>query len=478
MSLLVQHIIQNKKDNIIIVDENRKISRQELSNEINQLKEKILDITAQQNCTILLSGNNNADFLLLLLAMLDLSLKVVLLDPKSSISEMDDLIDKTRASFIFYESNLFNNKYSNCTELKTQNTTYYIHKISDKTSNINVNIKLYLCSSGSTGQQKIFGFNDLKLYQKFSNLANYLQFTEVDQSLCSLTITHSHGLMICIPILLNGGCVHFLNAKNCQPEQIIQYVHAHKISVLTGVPYQYNLMLHTDIPIKNPLQTLRYCFCGSAPMSYYLTTTFFKKFKVRLNQAYGVSEIGPICINIDNNNNNVTSVGKVFPYIEYKILKEDGSETIENEEGELIVRSSFMSNEYLNNPEETKSTFINNWIFTKDIVKKDCYDNIYVVGRKSNFINVAGYKIYPIEIEKVILSMPVIKEAVVFGIHNELKGQTIKAVVSTLSQINEDEIKLFCQQHLPSYKIPHDIQIENSLKQTSIHKVELSAYKN
>ena len=71
-----------------------------------------------------------------------------------------------------------------------------------------------------------------------------------------------------------------------------------------------------------------------------------------------------------------------------------------------------------------------------------------------------------------------IKEAVVVGVEDEAKGQLIKAHITTFFPMDENDIKQFCKQYLPVYKIPHIIQIEDELKQTSIHKVELSAYNN
>ena len=99
------------------------------------------------------------------------------------------------------------------------------------------------------------------------------------------------------------------------------------------------------------------------------------------------------------------SVGKVTSQIEYQILDDNGVQILDEKEGELIVRAAFMCNGYINDSEATTSSFKNSWLYTKDIVKRDSNGNIIIIGRKSNFINVSGYKIYPVEIEKVLLSI-------------------------------------------------------------------------
>lgn len=477
METIVQYIKNHKSKSIAIVDEVNRISYAEMFVEIEHLKNQILSNLKCTNARILLSGKNSTDFLLLLLSFLDTDMEIILMDPKSSIPEIEDLISSAQPNFIVSEDSLFEQQFITETKIKTTKSCFNIYKINEADVKSR-NEKLSFCTSGSTGKQKVFGFTQAQLFSQFLNIANYLQFSETDQSLCPLTITHSHGLQISIPLLLNGGCVHYLSSENCKPDSIIKYVYANKITLLTGVPYQYNLMLNVDIGIKQPMKSLRYCFCGSAPMSKFLAYSFQEKFGVRLNQVYGLSEIGPICFNLDANDENYVSVGKVIPGIEYKVLDENGNTINENEEGELVVRADFMCDKYINNKTESQHTFIDGWLHTKDIVKLDEQKNFYIIGRKSNFINVAGCKIYPIEIEKVLLGIKGVKEAVVIGVDDDNKGQLIKAIITVFFIVDKESILVFCKKYLPIYKIPHIIKIVEELQHTSINKVDLSVYKN
>lgn len=476
MSVILEHIRQHKSNHIAITDEQRAVSYTELLFEINQLAQDLRRIFSGNEVRVLVSGNNKVDFLLLILALLETNVEFLLLDPKSSEQEIKDICNCIDINYYIFEAPENDGFDMDATSVvKTINACYQIKQISA----VRVQpqpTKIYLTSSGSTGKPKIFGFTQEQLLQQFLNVAAALKCTQEDASLCPLTITHSHGLQISFPLLLNGGTVHYLAPEHCKPEFIIHYLCQHKITILTGVPYQYNQMLQMDVSIKNPFPSLRLCLCGSAPMSKHLTDSFYKKFGVRLNQAYGLSEIGPICFNTDVTDENYMSVGKVSSRIEYQILDDNGIQILDEQEGELIVRAAFMSNGYVNDREATAAGFINGWLHTKDIVKQDRNGNITILGRKSNFINVAGYKIYPVEIEKVLLSIDGVKEAVVVGMENEEKGQLIKAYISAFVPMDAITIQNFCKLHLPKYKVPHEIQIEDELKQTSIYKVDLSNY--
>ena len=476
MSVILEHIRQHKSNHIAVADEQRALSYPELFIEINQLAEDLQRIFSGKHVRVLVSGNNKVDFLLLVLALLETNVEFLLLDPKSSEQEIKDICNSIDINYYIFEAPEVDCVETDAiTVVVTINARYHIKQISANGIQPQ-STKIYLSSSGSTGKPKIFGFTQEQLLQQFLNVAAALECTQEDASLCPLTITHSHGLQISFPLLLNGGTVHYLAPAHCKPAFIIHYLSQHKITILTGVPYQYNQMLHLDVSLKNPFPSLRLCLCGSAPMSKHLTDSFYKKFGVRLNQAYGLSEIGPVCFNVDVTDENYMSVGKVTSQIEYQILDDNGVQILDEQEGELIVRAAFMSNGYINDSEATAASFKNGWLYTKDIVKQDRNGNITILGRKSNFINVAGYKIYPVEIEKVLLSMDGVKEAVVVGLENEERGQLIKAYVSAFVPMDAISIQNFCKLHLPKYKVPHVIQIEDELKQTSIHKVDLSNY--
>lgn len=413
---------------------------------------------------IILSGNNSIDLLVLFFSLLSLGLDIIFIDPKTTEKELKILLESIPVNYLLLEKKIFPNMPASLAEvLSYQLIKKEIQQIKKENSTV------FFTSTGTTGLPKVFGFSEEKIIEQLTNLINCFKFDKNDRVLCPVSFTHSHGFVMSIPFLLLGATLHYLHPENATPLNLVQHIHLHQISILTGVPFQYNVMVENKtLPIA--LNSLRYAFCGSAPMSEYLATNFEKKFAVRLNQAYGVSEIGPICVNLfEENKNNFLSVGKVIKNIHYKIVDENDKEVPTGNEGELLVKSNFMTSGYIN--ADNENLFRNGWMCTQDIVRQDDFRNIYILGRKSNFINISGYKVYPIEIEKVILSIKGIKDVVIVGVDDEKRTQVIKAYISTFYPLTISEIKDFCKKHLSKYKIPHEIVFTDEMPTNSIGKV-------
>lgn len=424
---------------------------------------------------VVLSGINSIDLLVLYVALTDLNTDIVLMDPKTTKAEMESVLRAVPVNFLILENTIFGEQPEARHLIQPVRTSFAV----TATGSAYVNEKaafVHFFSTGSTGQPKAFGFPEDKQWAMAMNLAAHVPFTAADKVLCPVSFTHGHGYIMSLPFLLLGATVFYLHPELLQPEYMAEYIEKHQLTIMTGVPFQYNRFLESAAK-PDALRTLRLAICGSAPMSEYLASSFEQRFGVRLNQAYGISEIGPICINLfEEGEHNFRSIGKVIQSIEYKIVDANDREVPAGSEGELLVRSDFMTDGYLNT--DSGSLFRNGWMCTQDIVREDEYRNLYILGRKSTFINVSGYKVYPIEIEKVLLSMKGIKDAIVKAADNEARTQSIVAYVNTFYPVPEEDIRAYCRQHLSKYKIPHQIIFVDEMPRNSIGKVVASKLKN
>jgi acyl-CoA synthetase (AMP-forming)/AMP-acid ligase II len=461
---ILRNIAARLPDKTAIQYETEVCTFSDLDKKIKQTADLLRENGVTQHNRIYLSGNNAVDLLVLFFAALELGCDVVLVDPKSTSAEIDELLSTLPAHYLLLEDAVFSKSYNSAAHI----LSYQFHPLQTDYTNENSAFITFF-TSGSTGMPKAFGFSSAKLHRQVMNLAAHLNLTESDKVLCPVSFTHSHGVMMTLPFLLLGASVHYRHPALCKPAALIQHISQYNITVMTGVPFQYNLMLEEQSDLQ-ALTSLRYAFCGSAPMSEYLAVTFEQQFGVRLNQAYGISEIGPVCVNLfEEQVHNFTTVGKVIRNIAYKIVDENGNKVQRGSEGELLVRSDFMTDGYINCSSD--DLFRDGWMQTKDIVKEDEQGNLYILGRKSHFINVSGYKVYPVEIERVLLSMKGIKDAAVIGEADLKRTQTIKAVVTVFFPLTAEEIKTFCKKHLSKYKIPHEIDIVEELPVNAIGKV-------
>lgn len=424
----------------------------------NELLNLVVKSTINEN-RIVLIGNNNRYLITLIMVLLDTKNEVILQEPKATMAETVKLIASYQANYLIDLNQCFKKGQFNLVFEEFNTTSLNISKA-----------KLYYFSSGSTGQPKLFGYTIQNLIQLLQNWITTIKQEEKDIVLCPLTISHFHGTILSFSALKCKNTLLFLDKDALDIDQIETLLITFKPSIISGIPYFYQKLIN-QLKNRNILQGLKYAFCGSAPLTVQLAQHFNQHFKVHLNQAYGLSEIGVIGVDL-NPQLGLGTVGKVLQKIVYKIINEDGNEVQKGEEGELIVCADYMTNGYLNLPEVTKKTFKNGWLYTSDIVKEDEFGRITILGRKSSFIIISGFKVYPTEIEQVILSFnPTINVAVKDQITNEEKT-IIVAFIEANSTINLDALKVHCTKHLASYKLPSVYKFVNKLPKNSVGKIK------
>ncbi len=124
-------------------------------------------------------------------------------------------------------------------------------------------------------------------------------------------------------------------------------------------------------------------------------------------------------------------------------------------------------------PEETANALRNGWLYTGDVARMDESGYLYVVDRKKDLINAAGYKVYPREVEEVLYQHPEVVEAVAVGVPDEYRGETVKAFVVRRpgSAVTEDELISYCKENLAPYKVPKLVEFREELPKSTVGKL-------
>jgi len=135
---------------------------------------------------------------------------------------------------------------------------------------------------------------------------------------------------------------------------------------------------------------------------------------------------------------------------------------------------------YWNKPEETARVLHDGWLYTGDIARKDADGYFYIVDRKKDLIIAGGYNVYPREVEEVLWEFPKILEAVVIGVPDSYRGETVKAfvVLKPGAPATVDEIITFCRGRLAAYKVPRQVVFRDSLPKSSVGKYLRRALRN
>ncbi len=460
---------------------------------VDQTFQNINNVGMNSESRVMVIGKNSIQLIALFLALAKNGNIVTLIDPNATKEEITDLVNTSKSNFLIYQKKfetVIPDSFRTLPTTKSgvldefmfcgnnlKRSTWWSKFSNKKKENYLIKKKedfLVLFSSGSSGQPKGIRLSQSCLYHQFLYWRNHVKLNTEDCILSALTISHSHGMMLVFPSLLSGSNVHLIQAEQISPEFICQYCSQNNITLISGIPLLYHLLLNQNSSFDDRLKSLRLAICGSAPMSKTMAESFYSKYGVHIRQAYGLSETGPVCVNMfENNEHNYQLVGKIIPGYEYKIVDDHDNEVDQGNEGELIIKSKANAEGFLNaDAEEAKMFRDDGWLYTQDIVVEDHFRQLTILGRKTSFINVSGFKVYPAEVEKVLLSHPQIVQAAVIGEQDEKLGEVVKAFVVSENDLSERDIRKHCIDNLSNFKVPKVISIVEDLPKNSIGKVK------
>jgi long-chain acyl-CoA synthetase len=192
-------------------------------------------------------------------------------------------------------------------------------------------------------------------------------------------------------------------------------------------------------------------------------------------EGYGLSESSPVThANFIWENRVSGSIGVPWPDTDAAIFSlETGDPLPPHEIGELGVKGPQVMKGYWKRPEETDTVLKNGWLLTGDLGYMDENGYFYIVDRKKDIIIAGGYNIYPREVEEVLYEHPSVQEAVVAGIPDTYRGETVKAyvVLKEDAPITEEELNAFTRKYLAAYKVPRVYEFRKELPKTAVGKI-------
>jgi long-chain acyl-CoA synthetase len=226
------------------------------------------------------------------------------------------------------------------------------------------------------------------------------------------------------------------------------------------------------------LRSIKYCLSGAAPLPARVRSEFEAITGGRLVEGYGLSEAAPVThCNPLTDECRPGSIGLPLPGVEAAIVNEQTGEPIPvGEVGELVVRGPNIMHSYWNRPDETRQTLRAGWLRTGDLGRMDADGYFSIVERIKDMIIASGLKIYPREVEEVLLGNPAVAEAAVAGVPDAYRGQTVAAFVvlkpeREASEETKQELLQYCRQELAPYKVPTLLEFRASLPKSLIGKV-------
>lgn len=298
---------------------------------------------------------------------------------------------------------------------------------------------LVLFSSGSTGKSKA-AVHDLSLL-----LEKFKTPRKSQRAITFLLYDHIGGVNTMLYTLSNAGCM--VTVPDRSPDTVLAAVAKHRVDLLPTSPTFVNLILLSQAWQRHDLSSLRTVTYGTEPMPESTLKRFHELFPhITLQQTYGLSEVGIL-----------RSKSKSSDSLWMKI----GGEGFETRivDGMLQIKAQSAMLGYLNAPSPFSD---DGWFLTGDAVEVDG-EYIRILGRKSEMINVGGEKVYPAEVESVLLQMPGVVDAAVLGEPNPITGSIVVARVNLEAKEEPSAFKkrmrVFCRERLAPFKIPARIEI-------------------
>ena len=269
-------------------------------------------------------------------------------------------------------------------------------------------------------------------------------------------------------------------AYRFDPTETLRLIEKHRTTITVAAITAYLAMQRDDALERYDISSLTKAYSGGAPIPPATVDEFRARTGIGLRSAYGLTET--------TSPSHLTPLGKHPPTDETtgalavgipvfntgsRILDEDGRALPPGEVGEVVISGPQVIPGYWEQPEETANAIRDGELFTGDVGKVDDEGWLYIVDRKKDLINAAGYKIWPREVEDVLYQHPAVYEAAVVGAPDEYRGETVHAFISLKPGVgvDPDELIAFCREEMAAYKVPRVVEIVDEIPKTTSGKI-------
>ncbi|UFJ42436.1 fatty acid--CoA ligase family protein [Brevibacillus humidisoli] len=307
---------------------------------------------------------------------------------------------------------------------------------------------LLLLTSGSSGPMKAARIPYSSLWRGAGKYQRWFHLTRHDRILSAVPFFHSFGLIgALLGSLAAGGTLYV--CRHPSPRQIAEEVMRNRCTVLFAVPQQYEWLSQSQMIKAEQLDSLSLPICSGGPLKEETAKAFQAKYGRRILPLYGSTETGAIAAQHPLVMDGTGATGFLLPGVDVAVT----------DEGRLAVASDTLFAGYVGEKDCHRRT---RYFVTGDIGAVQ-ERRVYLVGRVSQFVNLAGRKVNLEEVREVLLRHSDVREAQVIGAADPLAGEKLIAYLETRRQLDLTELRHYLSQHLASYKIPQEFHYAEGL---------------
>jgi long-chain acyl-CoA synthetase len=314
-----------------------------------------------------------------------------------------------------------------------------------------------LYTSGTTGFAKGATLSHRNVRTNVDAFNHLCNMQPHDRILLAVPLFHCFGQNALLNSALNVGATLILQ-RQFDLNETRRLLVNERVTQLYGVPMMFQLLLNACQPADLP--EVNYCFSAAATLPLQLSEQWREKFKLPVCEGYGLTETSPFA----SYNHRIRfvpgTIGTPIDGVEMKVVDvESGRECPPGVPGEIIIRGPNVMLGYWGREEETQAAIRNGWFHSGDIGHVDEAGYFRIVDRLKDMIAVGGLKVFPAEVERVLLDHPSVRDVAVVGIPNDVFGEQVVAFVvlhetdgGTHKEL--ETLRRYAQQQLANYKVP------------------------
>jgi long-chain acyl-CoA synthetase len=280
----------------------------------------------------------------------------------------------------------------------------------------------------------------------------------------------------------NGGCIAML--PRFDAGQCLKTLARVRATTMPGVPTMFQALLDDPDVAHTDFSSLRACISGGAPLPAPLKQRFERETGARLVEGYGLTEAaGVVTTNPYEGAERPGTIGQPLPATRLRLLdKEDPeADAPPGQPGELAILGPQVMQGYWQRPEAAATAFARRgdemWLRTGDVAVFDPDGYVRIVDRIKDMIAVGGFKVFPSEVEAVLLQHPAVKEALVIGIPDDYRGEAPRAYVALTPGQNEsgEALAAWLNQRVGKHERVESVVVREALPKTPIGKLDRKA---
>lgn len=338
-------------------------------------------------------------------------------------------------------------------------------------------VALFQYTGGTTGIPKAAMLTHGNLVANTLQVAAWFSKSEQGKEifLAAIPFFHVYGMTTCMIYAIHTAAEIVMLPRPRPVDNVMTLLQKSRVTVFPGVPTLYAAINnHPKVKDYN-LSSVKLCISGAAPLPMEVAETFERLTGGKLVEGYGMTEASPIThCNPLYGKRKAGSIGVPVPGTDARVVDLETAEPVAiGQDGELVIRGPQVMLGYWSRPDETVKTIRNGWLHTGDIARQDEDGFFFIVDRAKDMIAASGLKVLPREVEEVLYLHPKVMEAVVAGVPDPYRGETVKAyvVLKEGQESSAEEIISFCRIHLAPFKVPTAVDFRKELPKTLVGKI-------